>query len=100
KVALNNWTNFNGGYGYRRWTTLGGITHGGPYLEGIETNASGRQVDGNYSFGLYANGSPGSGSGIAVSRPLSNSITAGVFAITARWDLTGNGSNLFNLRSG
>ncbi len=89
----HGWASINGGYGYNLWTPLGGVGGGGSYMEGVGVN--GRQVDGNYSFALFA----GSGS-YAISRPLTNAIAAGEFDITTRFDLAGNGPNLFNLRSG
>jgi PEP-CTERM motif len=89
----HNWSIVNGGSGYDLWTPLGGASGGGTYMEGVGVN--GRQVDGNYSFALYA----GSGS-YAISRPLASSITTGGFSILTRFDLAGSGPNLINLRAG
>jgi hypothetical protein len=89
----HNWSPINGGFGYNTWTALGGAGGGGTFMEGVGVNN--RQVEGNYSFALYS----GSGS-FAISRPLTNSITAGEFDIITRFDLTGNGPNLVNLRAG
>jgi hypothetical protein len=51
-----SWSSVNGGTGYGAWTPLGGIHGGGTYMEGAGVNNS--QVEGNYSFALYAgNGS-------------------------------------------
>src|SRR5208337_4171310 len=54
--VFENWPMTNGGFGYALWTPLADTAGGSNYLEGL--GASDRQVDGNYSFGLYA----GSGS--------------------------------------
>ncbi len=94
----HSWPGNNGGYGYNLCTPLGGISGGGTYMEGVGVN--GRQVDGSYSFALYAGGSTGSGSGYAISRPLASSVTSGTFSIITRFDLAGSGPNLVNLRAG
>lgn len=62
-------------------------------MEGVGVNN--RQVEGNYSFALFA----GSGA-FAISRPLTNGITIGEFDIITRFDLAGSGANLVNLRNG
>ena len=89
----NGWAATNGGSGYNLWTPVGGTGGGGTYMEGVGVN--GRQVDGSYSFALFA----GSG-GYAISRPLSASMTAGEFEILSRFDTAGSNLNLINLRSG
>jgi hypothetical protein len=89
----HNWSTVNGGFGYNLWTPLGGAGGGGTYMEGVGVN--GRQVEGNFSFALFA----GSGS-YAISRPLASSLTSGEFDILTRFDLAGNGPNLVNLRTG
>jgi PEP-CTERM motif len=89
----NNWSAINGGAGYNLWTVLGGASGGSTYMEGVGVN--GQQVQGNYSFGLSA----GSGS-YAISRPLTASIPIGQFHIITRFDNTGSGANLVNLRAG
>jgi hypothetical protein len=89
----HNWPVTNGGFGYGLWTPLSDTSGGGHYMEGVGVN--GRQVDGNYSFALFA----GSG-GYDISRPLSSSLTAGEFQILTRFDLAGNNIDLVNLRAG
>jgi hypothetical protein len=89
----HNWPAFNGGYGYNLWTTVGGISGGGTFMEGVGVNN--RQVEGNYSFAVFA----GSG-GFAISRPLTNSLVTAEFDILTRFDLAGSGPNLINLRAG
>jgi hypothetical protein len=89
----HNWSPINGGFGYNTWTVLGGAGGGGTYMEGIGVN--GRQVEGNYSYALYAGGGS-----FAISRPLTNGIGAGEFDIITRFDIAGAGPNLVNLRSG
>lgn len=71
----------------------GGAGGGGTFMEGVGVN--GRQIDGNFSFGLYS----GSGS-YAISRPLASSLSSGEFSIDTRFDIAGNGPNLVNLRAG
>lgn len=90
---MHNWPTFNGGTGYGLWTPLSDTSGGGTYMEGVGVNN--RQVDGNYSFALYA----GSGS-YDISRPLNSSITSGDFSILTRFDVPGNGPNLVNIRAG
>jgi len=94
----NSWPAINGGYGYGTWTPLGGISGGSTYMDG--TNVYQRQVDGSYSFAFRAGGTPGSNSGYAISRPLSDSLIRGEFDITTRFDINGDGTNLVNLRTG
>jgi len=90
----HNWSPINGGFGYNVWTPLADTSGGGTYMEGVGVN--GRQVDGNYSFALYA----GSGS-FDISRPLSSPISGlGEFDILTRFDLAGAGPNLVNIRTG
>jgi PEP-CTERM motif len=86
----NSWSSVNGGSGFNNWTALSGATGGGVYMEN-----SGRQVNSTDSFALYA----GSGS-YAVSRSLTSGMTSGEFDILTRFDLSGTGNNLFNLRTG
>jgi hypothetical protein len=89
-----NWTAINGGFGYDLWTPLSDTGGGGTYMEGVGVNN--RQVDGNYSFALYA----GSGS-YDVSRALATPITGeGEFSILTRFDVAGAGPNLVNIRTG
>jgi hypothetical protein len=90
----HNWAPINGGFGYSTWTILGGAGGGGTYMEGVGVNN--RQVEGNFSFALYA----GAGS-FAISRPLVGPIAGvGEFDIITRFDIAGAGPNLVNLRSG
>jgi len=89
----HNWTPINGGTGYGTWTPLSDTSGGGTYMEGTSVNNA--QVDGNYSFALYA----GSGS-YDVSRPLSSSLAVGDFSILTRFNIAGSGPNLVNLRTG
>lgn len=90
----HNWSVVNGGFGYNLWTVDGGITGGGTYMEGVGVNN--RQVDGNFSFALFAGGG-----GFAISRPLSSSISAGTFSILTRFDVADSpGSSLVNIRAG
>lgn len=88
-----SWPAINGGSGYNNWTPLSDASGGGAYMEGVGVN--GRQVEGNYSFALYA----GSGA-YDISRPLSTSLASGDFSILTRFDLAGSGPNLISLRSG
>jgi hypothetical protein len=89
----HNWSITNGGFGYNLWTTLGGAGGGGTYMEGVGVNN--RQVDGSYSFALYAGGGS-----YAISRPLTTPLGAGEFDIITRIDTAGANENLFNLRTG
>ena len=89
----HGWSVINGGFGFGPWTTLGDTGGGGTYMEGVGVN--GRQVEGNFSFALYAGGG-----NFDISRPLSSSIPSGEFDIITRFDLAGSGPNLVNLRSG
>ncbi len=89
----HNWLAFNGGYGYNLWTPLADTGGGGTYMEGVGVN--GRQVEGNYSFALYAGGGS-----FDISRPLTTSLASGEFDIITRFDIAGAGPNLVNLRSG
>lgn len=89
----HGWMSYNGGTGFDLWTALGSASGGGTYMEGVGVN--GRQVDGSYSFALYS----GSGS-YAVSRQLVNPVTAGTFSILTRFDISGSGPNLVNIRAG
>ena len=93
----HNWSVINGGYGYNLWTGLNDIplgtgVDGGTYMSGV--GVEGRQVDGNWSFGLYAYGT-----GFDISRPLVTPMPYGRFTILTRFDLAGDGPNLINLRS-
>ena len=89
----DHWATNNGGYGYNLWTPIGGA--GGTYMEGIGPRNE-HQVEGNYSFGIYA----GNGT-YAISRPLTTPIAGpGEFDIIERFDLAGYGPNLFSIRSG
>ncbi len=90
---MHNWPTFNGGTGYGLWTPLSDTGGGGTYMEGVGVN--GRQVDGNYSFALYAGGGS-----YDISRPLNTSIVSGDFSILTRFDVAGSGPNLVNLRVG
>ena len=89
----HGWPAFNGGVGYDLWTPLGDTGGGGTYMEGVGVNN--RQVEGNYSFALYAGGGS-----YDISRQLANPIAAGQFSIITRFDIAGAGPNLVNLRSG
>ena len=89
----HNWSPINGGFGYNTWTPLADTGGGGTYMEGVGVNN--RQVEGNFSFALYAGGGS-----FDISRPLSAAITAGRFDIITRFDVAGAGPNLVNLRSG
>src|SRR5215831_10283807 len=75
----HNWSPINGGFGYNLWTPLADQGGGGTYMEGVGVN--GRQVEGNFSFALYA----GSG-GFDISRPLTSSLVSGEFDIITRFD--------------
>jgi len=89
----HGWPAFNGGVGYLLWTPLADTGGGGTYMEGVGVNN--RQVEGNYSFALYAGGGS-----YDISRQLANPIAAGQFSIITRFDIAGAGPNLVNLRSG
>ncbi len=99
----NTYTIINGGFGYGLWTTNGGTTGGGVYMDGNR----GVPATNNFSFALYAGGngsaSPSNtGSGFALSRPLANPLPAGQFRLYSRFDLDG-GNGLFDgfsLRTG
>jgi hypothetical protein len=89
----HNWVPINGGFGYNTWTPLADTGGGGTFMEGVGVN--GRQVEGNFSFALYAGGGS-----YDISRPLSSSLSSGEFDIITRFDLAGAGPNLVNLRAG
>jgi hypothetical protein len=92
-LSDNNWPAINGGFGYTGWNQLADTSGGGTYMEGL--GANNQQVDGNYSFALYAGTDD-----YDISRGLAAPITVGQFSIVTRFDLTGSGPNLVNLRSG
>ena len=89
----HNWPANNGGFGYNLWTPISDTSGGGTYMEGVGVNN--RQVEGNYSFALYAGGGA-----YDISRQLASPITSGQFSIITRFDLAGAGPNLVNLRAG
>ncbi len=89
----HNWSVTNGGIGYGLWTPLADTGGGGTFMEGVGVNN--RQVDGNFSFALYAGGGS-----YDISRPLVNPQPNGEFEINTRFDLAGAGPNLVNLRAG
>jgi hypothetical protein len=89
----HNWSPINGGFGFNTWTGLADTGGGGTFMEGVGVN--GRQVEGNFSFALYAGGGS-----FDISRPLVTSLASGSFSIITRFDLAGNGPNLVNLRTG
>ena len=89
----HNWSVNNGGSGYGVWTPLADTGGGGTFMEGVGVNS--RQVEGNYSFALYAGGGS-----FDISRPLTSSLTSGDFSIITRFDMAGAGPNLVNLRAG
>jgi PEP-CTERM motif len=89
----HNWAPINGGFGYNVWTPLADTGGGGTYMEGVGVN--GRQVEGNFSFALYAGGGS-----YDISRALTGPIAAGEFDIITRFDIAGAGPNLVNLRAG
>jgi hypothetical protein len=91
----HNWSVINGGFGYNPWTPLGDQSGGGTYMEGIGVNN--RQVEGNYSFALYAGGG-----GFDISRSLVNPLSGPVeFSILTRFDIAATpGGGLVNLRAG
>src|SRR5690349_13907725 len=80
----HNWSVINGGFGYNSWTPLADQGGGGTFMEGIGVNN--RQVEGNYSFALYAGGG-----GFDISRPLASPIAGvGEFNIITRFDVADN----------
>lgn len=90
----HNWSPINGGFGYNTWTPLADTGGGGTFMEGVGVN--GRQVEGNFSFALYAGGGS-----YDISRPLAAPIVGlGEFDIITRFDLAGAGPNLVNIRAG
>jgi hypothetical protein len=94
----HNWSAINGGFGYDRWTVLNDIIlgtgfDGGTYMSGVDVEW--RQVDDNWSFGLFAYLT-----GFDVSRRLVSPIALGQFTILTRFDVAGYGPNLINLRTG
>ena len=91
----HNWSVINGGFGYNLWTPLADQGGGGTYMEGPGVN--GRQVEGTWSFGLYAGGG-----GFDISRPLVNPIVgAGEFDVITRFDVADSpGASLVNIRAG
>jgi hypothetical protein len=91
----HNWSPINGGFGYNLWTPLADQAGGGTYMEGVGVNN--RQVEGNFSFALYAGGG-----GYDISRPLSRPITGlGEFDIITRFDVADSpGASLVNIRAG
>src|SRR5436189_2479786 len=92
----NNWSSVNGGSGYNPWTILGDSVGGGRYMEGVGVN--GRQVEGSFSFGLFATNQISS-----ISRPLASTMTGkGQFDIVTRFDVANGVTNLnaMNLRAG
>jgi hypothetical protein len=89
----HNWSPINGGSGYGLWTPLADTGGGGTYMEGVGVN--GRQVEGNYSFGLYAGGGS-----FDISRPLISPLATGEFDIITRFDVAGAGPNIVSLRYG
>lgn len=90
----HNWPPINGGFGYNTWTPLADTAGGGTFMEGVGVNN--RQVEGSFSFALYAGGGT-----FDISRPLATPINGLVeFDIITRFDLAGAGPNLVNLRTG
>lgn len=89
----HNWSPVNGGLGYGNWTPLADTGGGGTFMEGVGVNN--RQVEGNFSFALYAGGGS-----FDISRPLTSSLASGEFDIITRFDIAGTGPNLVNLRAG
>jgi hypothetical protein len=91
----HNWIPINGGFGYGPWSgPLADTGGGGTYMEGVGVN--GRQVEGNFSFALFAGGGS-----MDVSRPLLAPIAGvGEFDVITRFDLAGAGPNLVNIRTG
>ncbi|HVM47472.1 MAG TPA: PEP-CTERM sorting domain-containing protein [Candidatus Acidoferrum sp.] len=90
----NGWSAINGGFGYDLWTPLADQVGGGTYMEGVGVNN--RQVEGNFSFALYAGGGA-----YDISRQLVSPITGvGEFDVITRFDVAGLGPNLVNIRAG
>src|SRR5579862_3318649 len=91
----HNWAPINGGFGYNAWTPLADQGGGGTYMEGVGVNN--RQVEGNFSFALFARGG-----GFDISRPLVNPLTVLCeFDIITRFDVADSpGASLINLRAG
>jgi len=90
----HNWSPINGGFGYNTWTPLADTGGGGTYMEGVGVNN--RQVEGNFSFALFAGGGS-----YDVSRALTTPIAGvGEFDIITRFYIAGAGPNLVNLRTG
>jgi hypothetical protein len=90
----HTWSVINGGFGYNLWTPLADQAGGGTYMEGVGVN--GRQVEGNWSFALYAGGG-----GFDISRPFVNPVSLGEFDILTRFDVADSpGASLVNLRAG
>jgi hypothetical protein len=91
----HGWSPINGGFGYGNWTPLADQGGGGTYMEGVGVNN--REVEGNWSFALYAGGG-----GYDISRPLVNPITGLVeFDILTRFDIAASpGAGLVSIRSG
>jgi hypothetical protein len=90
----HNWSPINGGFGYNVWTPLADTGGGGTYMEGVGVNN--RQVEGNFSFALYAGGGS-----YDISRQLTSPITGvGEFDILTRFDVAGVGPNVVNIRAG
>jgi hypothetical protein len=89
----HGWPSFNGGFGYNAWTPLADTGGGGTFMEGVGVN--GRQVEGSFSFALYAGGGS-----FDISRQLASPLASGQFNIITRFDIAGAGPNLVNLRAG
>jgi hypothetical protein len=91
----HNWSPINGGFGYNVWTPLADTGGGGTYMEGVGVNN--RQVEGNYSFALYAGGGS-----YDISRQLTSPITGvGEFDVITRFDIAASpGAGLVNIRAG
>ena len=89
----HGWPAFTGGFGFNLWTSLADTGGGGTYMEGVGVN--GRQVEGSFSFALYAGGGS-----YDISRPLTTSLPSGSFSIITRFDIAGAGVNMVDLRTG
>jgi hypothetical protein len=89
------WSVINGGFGYNIWTPLADQVGGGTYMEGVGVNN--RQVEGNFSFALYAGGG-----GFDISRSLVQPIVGqGEFDVVTRFDVADSpGASLVNIRAG
>jgi len=86
----------NGGSGFQPWINLEN-TGGSKYIANVSNG--GRQVDGNDSFGIMAASGTGE-NGYAEGRPLVTPITAGIYTVTARFDLANTqGFSGFNLKT-